>query len=80
MLLMDAYYLCLNRWRENDRRSDGCVVIITDIFQADDFNRSRQQLFHHNHGYAHDQTAKWSDMEAWRGNEISIEPLSMTIQ
>ena len=53
----DGCHVCFTAWEyaagDNDRWLDGAIVQITDVFMADDENRSMHRLFHHNHGYAY---------------------------
>ena len=37
---------------DNDRRLDGAIVQIVEVFTADHPNSTMRRLFHHNHGYA----------------------------
>jgi len=37
---------------DNDRRLDGAIVQIVEVFMADHPNSMMRRLFHHNHGYA----------------------------
>jgi hypothetical protein len=38
---------------ENDRRLDGAIIKIVEVFTADHPNSMMRHLFHHNHGYAY---------------------------
>jgi hypothetical protein len=39
--------------RESNRRLDGAIVKIVEVFTADCLNSTMRHLFHHNHGYAY---------------------------